>query len=141
MLARINPVMAGFLASLGLVLFYFLTLGLITGDWQFPLNQFGNFKYLMTALVLGFGTQIGLWQYLRIKQKANGAGVVVSSGISGTAMVACCAHHLAEIVPILGLSGLSLVLASYQRELLILGVLTNMAGIIFMIKKIRQVKC
>lgn len=142
MLVRINPVLAGFLASLGLVLFYFLTLGLTTNDWQFPLNQFGNYKYLMAALVLGFGIQVGLFQYLRLaKQKASGVGVAVSSGVSGVGMVACCAHHLTEIVPILGLSGLSLVLASYQKELLVLGVLTNMVGIILMVKRIKEARC
>lgn len=134
-------IFVGILASLGLVLFYVLVLLLLTKDWQFPLKQFWVLRYWMTALVLGFGIQVGLFHYLRAKRKnVEGASVAAGAGVSGGAMVACCVHHLTEIIPILGLSGLSFI-AGYQRELLILGVLTNAVGISLMIKRMRQAKC
>lgn len=79
---RVKAVVAGFLGSLGLVLFYFLITVLITGNPQFPVNQFLAYKYLMTPLVIGFGIQIGLLVYLRSCGK-NDLGAKISAGTSG----------------------------------------------------------
>lgn len=138
---RVKAVIAGFLGSLGLVLFYFLITVLITGNPQFPVNQFLAYKYLMTPLVIGFGIQIGLFSYLRLCGKNNlGAKISTgtSGGVSGVSMVACCAHHLAEVLPILGLSGASLFLASFQKELLILGVASNLLGIFLITRDLKK---
>lgn len=139
---KVKAVVAGFLGSLGLVLFYFLITVLVTSSLQFPVNQFRTYKFLMTPLVLGFGIQVGLWQYLRLKRvKTTGVGVVAGAGISGGTMVACCVHHLTDILPILGFSALSVVLVKYQVWLLVLGVLTNIVGIALMVRRIREARC
>lgn len=136
---KIAPFIAGFLGSFGLLGFYFLTTGLVTGSWEFPWRQFLVFKFLMGPLVLGFGLQVGLWQYLRLKkQKVGGTTVVAGGGTAGVSMIACCAHHLAEIVPILGLSALSIFVVKYQVQFLVLGVLTNLVGIFLMVRKIKK---
>ena len=134
-------VLTGILASLGLVLFYILVLLLLARDWQFPLKQFWVLRYWMTALVLGFGIQVGLFQYLRLQTK-NGLGTKVSIGtsgsVSGFSMVACCAHHLTEVLPLLGVAGVSLFLGQYQKELLGLGILSNSVGILIMLKEVKK---
>ena len=48
-------------------------------------------------------------------------------------MVACCAHHLADVIPVLGIAGLSLFLTEYQKETLIVGVAVNFIGVIYML--------
>ena len=58
---------------------------------------------------------------------------VTSTAVSGMAMVACCAHHLIDLLPILGLSVAALFLSEYQEQLLIFGVVANIIGIAMML--------
>ncbi len=44
-------------------------------------------------------------------------------------MAACCAHHLADVLPLLGLSGVAIFLVRYQLFFIIAGVLSNVVGI------------
>lgn len=144
MFRRTKVFLTGFLGSLTLFLVYFLIVGVLSRDWRFPLDQFWLYKYWMSALVLGFGIQVGLFQSLRLKHLENlgtKATVGGGAGVSTVSMVACCAHHLAEIVPLLGLSALSLFLTKYQVQLFALGVFTNVMGIVIMISKIKRAKC
>ena len=139
---NLNPVAAGVICSFFLALTYFLVLAIITKDWSHPLAQFLLYKYWMSALILGFGLQAGLLQFIRSGRHLAGnqakATVVSSAGISGTTMIACCLHHGLEILPFLGFSAASLFAAKYQTQILAFGVLANLVGIslmIFMIKK------
>ncbi len=52
-----------------------------------------------------------------------------STAVSGMAMVACCAHHAVDLLPILGLSAAALFLSEYQEQLLIFGVIANLIGV------------
>lgn len=133
--------LAGLVASLSLLLFYFLVTTRVTNDWRFPFRQFWELKLLMGPLVAGFGVQVGLFFYLRLSKRDDlrvKIGTGTSGGISGISMIACCAHHLTEILPIMGLSGAGLFLVSYQKELLFLGVISNLLGIWLMVKKIKE---
>lgn len=56
-----------------------------------------------------------------------------STAVSGMAMVACCAHHAVDLLPILGLSAAALFLSEYQEQLLIFGVVANLIGISMML--------
>lgn len=116
---------AGFLASLGLSGFYYLVLWLLTKDAGYPLRQFLALQPWMSLLVLGFGIQWAL--FAKLKQ-----GKMVASGnsvVSGAGMVSCCAHHAVEALPFLGLTGGAAFLVNYQKELLIIGILSNLLGI------------
>ncbi len=53
-------------------------------------------------------------------------------------MVACCAHHLTEVLPILGLAGLSLFLTRYQIWFLGVGIASNFFGIIYLLYQIKK---
>ena len=121
---------------LGLGVFYFLLLFAITGDLNHPFSQFILLQPWMSLLIIGFGIQFGLFRLLRkgyhfSLHKRNDAVVVTgtSTAVSGMAMVACCAHHAVDLLPILGLSAAALFLSEYQEQLLIFGVLTNLVGI------------
>ncbi len=52
-------------------------------------------------------------------------------------MAACCAHHLTDVLPNLGLSGLATFLASYQVLFIVIGVLSNVVGITIMLETIQ----
>lgn len=50
----------------------------------------------------------------RLHARTPAAGVAASTATSGVAMLACCAHHLAEVLPVVGLSGAALFLAEVK---------------------------
>jgi hypothetical protein len=92
----------------------------------------------------GFGTQIGLFTYIRLIQRAlaresialTGAGTATSS----ISMVACCAHHLADVVPVVGLSGLAIFLVEFRTPLMLVGLATNALGIAVMLRGLRRIE-
>lgn len=92
----------------------------------------------------GFGTQIGLFTYLRLLQRKRARGSVALAGAatatSSVSMVACCAHHLADLLPIVGLSGLAMLLVEFRTPLMLLGIATNLAGIGVMLRQLVRVR-
>ncbi len=47
-------------------------------------------------------------------------------------MVACCAHHVTDVLPILGLTAAAAFLAEYQRAFMAIGLGTTIVGIFVM---------
>lgn len=89
----------------------------------------------MAAIAGGFGTQVGLIVYLRgMHVRAAASGVVASSGTSTAAMLACGAHHLVDVAPVLGLSGAVIFLNAYKAPLLWLGIAMNLVGIAYLLQ-------
>lgn len=137
-----KPILYGTLASTILLGVYFAVLTLVSG-WSFAQTQFADFWYFIISLVLGFGIQIGLYQYIKtLVHEGRGMGKVV--GISGTtstaAMISCCAHYLVNLIPILGVTGLVTFVAQYQVELFWIGLAFNIFGIVFISNKIIKFK-
>ena len=125
----------GFLGSAILLIVYFsiLTIG---NNFEHAVSQFFAFWYWILLLVIGFGFQVGLYSYIRRSirnMKGAKAEVVASGGISTGSMIACCAHHLSDVLPIIGLSAASLFLIKYQLFLTVLGVGSNLVGITIML--------
>lgn len=139
-----KAIFTGLGAALLLLLFYFVTMMLLSRSWDVTISQFESLWYWIIALSTGFGIQVGLYVYLKelIKDKRqisqSGAITVTSTGTSAVGMVACCAHHATEILPIIGLSGASIFLARYQIQLIILGIIMNFFGILYMLKIIKK---
>lgn len=131
----------GILAALILLAFYFLTLRFANGSWPAAVSQFEELWLWVTLLDLGFGIQVGLYSWLRcqVKEKAAGNVVGVSAGTSALGMVACCAHHLSDLLPIIGLSGAFLFVADYQAWFVVLGLLSNAIGITYILKHLTMI--
>ena len=125
-------VLKGLAASFSLLAFYFIVASLL-GGVNFALNNFVKLWYWMIPLVTGFGIQIGMFFYVKeqMHKKAT-AQAAASSGVSATSMVACCAHHIADIAPFLGITALGLFLTKYQSTFLLMGIFSNILGITYM---------
>jgi hypothetical protein len=128
------------LGTFGLSLFYYLLLFVVTQDLTHPLSQFQLLQPWMSLLIIGFGFQMGLFWLLRngfhysLEDKQDARFTAgTGAGVSGMAMVACCAHHAVEVLPILGLSAAALFLSDYQQELMAFGVMANLLGIVMML--------
>ena len=134
-------ILVGMGAALLLPLIY---VGIIT--WaqgiEHALYQAASLWYWVAALAGGFGLQAGLFSFirqsLRERRAAATASVAASGGISAGSMLACCAHHLADVLPFLGVSGLAAFLASQQVLFLVIGILSNLVGITVMLETIQR---
>lgn len=135
-----KPLIAGLLAFFLLLGLYFGILALVSG-WQFTLEQFATFWYFVVALAAGFGVQIGLYMHLRDVTRhrdASSSVVAVSGGTSTAAMISCCTHYLANVLPVLGATGFVALVAQYQVELFWVGVAFNAGGIVYVGRKVLQ---
>ncbi len=134
----IRPAQFGAGAFVSLLAIYFGVVGLISGV-DFTLEQFEKFWYFFVLLALGFGIQVGLFIYLRQLVGQHGASgkVVAVTGTTSTAtMISCCAHYLVNILPVLGVTGFLSIVAEYQIELFWLGLVFNLAGILYIVPKV-----
>lgn len=132
----------GILAGTILLGVYFAVLTFVSG-WSYALSQFASYWYFIISLVVGFGIQITLYQYLKgLVHSGQGMGKVV--GVSGTtstaAMISCCAHYLVNLVPILGITGLATFVAQYQIKIFWVGLAFNIFGTAFISNKIIKFK-
>ncbi|MDP3956072.1 MAG: hypothetical protein Q8Q18_02420 [bacterium] len=137
-----KPALYGIIASTTLLGIYFAVLTMVSG-WSYTQSQFADFWYFIVSLVVGFGIQIGLYQYIKaLAHGGQGMGKVV--GVSGTtstaAMISCCAHYLVNLVPILGVTGLVTFVAQYQVELFWVGLASNIFGIGYIVTRITKFK-
>ena len=138
--ALVKPVRSGVLAATILLGVYFLILTVVSG-WEFAHTQFAAFWYFVVALAVGFGIQIGLYSHLRrIAHHVDASGKVVTiAGATSTgAMISCCAHYLANVLPVLGATGIVALLAQYQVEFFWLGLAFNLAGMFYVGRKVFQ---
>ncbi len=131
-----KPIVAGLAGALLLLLFYF-SLVTFAQSFSHAIEQFKTLWYWILLLSLGFGAQAALYTYVR-NEAAASASVAASGGVSGVSMVACCAHHLTDFLPLLGLSVAAVFLIKYQLFFIMLGVLSNFNGIIYMLSVIQR---
>ena len=132
-----KAVAAGILAFGLLLGVYFGVLTLVSG-WEFTLGQFATFWHFIVALAAGFGVQVGLYTYLRRLPRHGNAGKVaaVSGGTSTAAMISCCTHYLANVLPVLGATGLVALVGQYQVGLFWVGLAFNLAGVLYITSKV-----
>jgi len=76
----LRPLAVGLSASVGLLALY---LGIITiaQDWAHAVQQLAEDRWFVAAILAGFGTQAGLFMYLRgLHSQVTAAGVAASTG-------------------------------------------------------------
>jgi len=131
----------GIAAATVLALLYGVTLSLLNGA-AYAWETYLALWYWMTPLVVGFALQVGLFGYSRTLARAgvspHASGVMASGGASAASMVACCAHHLTDVLPLVGLAGVTLFISSYQSLFLLAGVLSNVVGIAFLLGEMQK---
>jgi hypothetical protein len=133
------PLAAGLTGSFALALLYF---GIVS--WaespSHALELFWEDRFLVLPIILGFGVQAAL--YIILKKRLflpvantgpSGALTGASGGMSTVAMVACCAHHVTDVLPILGLTAAATFLAAYRIAFMLVGLGTTLLGIVVML--------
>lgn len=133
------PLGAGLAGSVFLAALYF---GIVS--WaespQHAIDLFWEDRLIVIPIILGFGVQMGLYTILKKRLFVPVASVGPSGALTGAggatstvAMVACCAHHVTDVLPILGLTAAATFLAEYQTLFMLVGLGTTILGIIVML--------
>lgn len=126
----------------GIVLLTGIYFGLISwgGGPQYALDLFWKQRWIIIPMILGFGIQMALYTILKKRlfvPVANTASSGMITSASGTtsalAMVACCAHRVTDVLPILGVTAAATFLAEYQTVFMLVGLGTTYVGIAVMI--------
>lgn len=136
----------GLLASFAIVGIY-LGMNTLTSDWYFAKVQFSEYRWWIISLAIGLGLQVTLYTLFRahhrgLKKTAVNSSLAASGGVSVVAMMACCSHYLATVIPLLGVSFLSATamasLVQYQPYFFLAGVVSCLFGIGLMLRMMRK---
>ena len=136
----------GVIASFAIVGVY-LGMNTLTADWYFARIQFSEYRWWILTLAIGLGIQVTLFTLFRArlrgeKMRAAKSTMAASGGMSATAMMACCSHYLATVIPALGVPFLSAAavasIAEYQTYFFLAGVLSCLVGIGLMLRMMEK---
>jgi hypothetical protein len=133
------PVGAGMAGAMLLTALYF---GIVS--WAespgHAIDLFWEDRWIVIPIILGFGVQMALYTILKKRlfiPAANPGPSGALTGAGGTtstlAMIACCAHHVTDVLPILGLTAAATFLADYQTLFMRVGLGTTLVGIAVML--------
>ncbi len=103
---------------------------------QHAAELFWQDRFIVIPIILGFGVQAALYTVLKKRLFVPVATTGPSGKLMGTggttstvAMVACCAHHVTDVLPILGLTAAAAFLAEYRVAFMLVGLSTTLLGI------------
>jgi hypothetical protein len=132
------PIGAGLIGIIFLAGLYF---GLMSWAEGFK-SAWGLFWYdrwIVIPIILGFGIQAALYSALKFRlfipasTTGPGGALMGASGTTSTvAMLACCVHHVTDVLPILGLTAAATFLGSYRTLFMFVGLGTTVIGILVM---------
>lgn len=134
-----QPVMYGLIGMLGLTAIYFGIVSIAESP-SHAIDLFREDRWIVIPIISGFGVQVALYVILKKRlfiPVANvgpsGALTGAGGGVSATAMVACCAHHVTDVLPLVGLTAAATFLAEYRLAFMVIGLGTTILGILFML--------
>ncbi len=124
------------LGSAALLTLY-MTILVIGNSWEHAVQQVVDWWPRVLLQTVGFGIQVGMFLHIREISKAGNwrgpsSSLAVGGGMSAGSMVACCLHHVTDVLPIVGFSAATIFLTQYQSVFMTLGVLSNIVGLLFM---------
>ena len=127
-----RSVRTGVVAVIALSLFYVVIVWAASGSFTHLIDQARLDWYYLALILTGFGVQVALVSELRRRHRlqqaaamAGGAGM----GASTMGMVACCAHHVADLAPFIGATGAATFLTEYRVPFMAVGIGVNAVGI------------
>lgn len=136
-----RSVRAGLLAAAGLAALYGAVVGGASGSLGHLRTQVASDWPWLLAILAGFGTQVALMWELRRRHRMNRAAATATgagTGASAVGMVACCAHHIADLAPFLGASAAATFLLDYRIPFMAAGIAINAVGVAIASRRLRR---
>jgi hypothetical protein len=128
----------GLAGSAALTGLYFAIVSLAESP-SHALELFWEDRAIVLPMIAGFGVLVALYTVLKrrlfvpvAETGPSGALTGAGGGMSAAAMVACCAHHVTDVLPLVGLTAAAAFLAEYRIPFMIAGLGTTIGGIVFM---------
>jgi hypothetical protein len=137
-----RSVAAGLVGAAALLGVYLGIISLAQGV-EHAFAQLATDAIFVGLIAAGFGSQIALFVELRTldrRHRASAAVTAAGTGTSAAAMLACCAHHLVELLPIVGLSAAAVFLNAYKTPLFLVGIGMNGIGIVVVARQLRRAR-
>ncbi len=127
----------------GLLLALYLGIVTLAQGADHALAQLREDLWFIAPVTAGFGTQMALFVRLRrlhARPPGGAAAAAGSGGVGAGAMLACCAHHLSDILPVVGVSGAAMFLSEFKTPLALLGLAVTAAGVAYLSWRLRSVQ-
>ena len=137
-----RSVVAGAVAAATLRSVYLTIIGLAQGIGH-AFEQLAADAPFVGLIAIGFGTQIGLFVELRTLDRRHRAATGITAtgtGTSAAAMLACCAHHLVDLLPLVGLSAAAVFLNVYKTPLFLVAIAMNVIGVVVIAHQLRRAR-
>lgn len=132
------PALAGLAGAVLLTGLYFGIVSLAETP-QHAVELFWLDRWIIFPILIGFGVQTALYTILKWGLFMPSAGTGASGPLMGAggatstvAMAACCAHHVTDVMPFLGLTAAATFLADYRTAFMLAGLGMNLIGITVM---------
>lgn len=132
----------GAIAGAGLAVLYAAVVAGASGSWGHLADQARRDWYYLILIVGGFGIQVALTSELRRRHrhhKGDAATTSAGAGASTVGMVACCAHHVADLAPFIGATGAAAFLTGYRIPFMLFGLTVNAIGITIAARRLRRI--
>lgn len=133
------PIATGLLGSGLLLSIYFVIVSWLE-SYQHALDLFWQDRFIVIPISIGFGVQIAIYTILKkqlfipVTNIGPSRPLMGAGGTTSTiAMVACCAHHVTDVLPIIGLTAAASFLAKYRLAFMKFGLSTTVVGIVVML--------
>ena len=136
------PIIYGLVGAVAITAVFYLVQVLGMRSFTAPFYFFQAKWYFIAPLVISFALQISLWKAIKqlAEQHAGKSVVAASGGISTSAMIVCCMHNLAALLPVLGISGLAVFFSAYQSQVFLISIAFSLGGLIYMKLKYLKIK-
>lgn len=137
-----RSIIAGVLAAAALLGVYLAIVSLAQGV-EHAIEQLAADAFFVGLIATGFGIQIALFVELRAVDRRHRAAAAVTAagtGTSAVAMLACCAHHLVDLLPLVGLSAAAVFLNAYKTPLFLVGITMNVIGIVVIARQLQRAR-
>ena len=132
----------GAAASAAMIVFYVVVVIGASRSVDHLVDQAGADWYFLLPIVVGFGIQVGLLVELRRRQRMHRevvAAGAAGAGASTVGMVACCAHHLADLFPLVGATAAATFLYDYRLPFMLTGLGLNAIAITVALRRLRRI--
>ena len=137
-----RSIVAGLIGSAALLALYLAIISLAQGA-EHAFEQLALDAPFVGLIASGFGTQVALFAELRTVDRHHRAAAAVTAAGTGTstaAMLACCAHHLVDLLPLVGLSAAAVFLNAYKTPLFLVGIAMNVIGIVVIAGQLQRAR-
>lgn len=137
-----KPIIYGLIGAFAIAAVFYLAQAIGMQSFSGPGYFFKAKWYFISPLIVSFALQVGLWKAMKqMAQQHAGAGAVATSGgVSTGAMIACCMHNFAALLPVLGLSGAAVFFSTYQSQVFLISIVLSLGGLIYMKLKYLKTK-